>query len=64
MGPAIRGGGHVDESHSAPWERDTVTNVWSTTKTMSFLCALMPDDRGDLWGAHIVLAVTVALGES
>jgi CubicO group peptidase (beta-lactamase class C family) len=41
-------GGYVDEAHSAPWDRDTLTNVWSTTKTMTFLCALMLADRGDL----------------
>jgi len=41
-------GGYVDESRSAPWERDTITNVWSTTKTMTFLCALMLADRGEL----------------
>jgi len=41
-------GGYVDEAHSAPWERDTITNVWSTTKTMTFLCALMLADRGEL----------------
>ena len=41
-------GGFVDEAHSAPWERDTITNVWSTTKTMTFLCALMLADRGEL----------------
>jgi CubicO group peptidase (beta-lactamase class C family) len=31
-----------------PWESDTITNVWSTTKTMTFLCALMLADQGDL----------------
>jgi CubicO group peptidase (beta-lactamase class C family) len=41
-------GGYVDEAKSAPWERDTLTNVWSTTKTMTFLCALMLADRGQL----------------
>ena len=41
-------GGSVDEAGSAPWERDTITNVWSTTKTMTFLCALMLADRGEL----------------
>jgi CubicO group peptidase (beta-lactamase class C family) len=41
-------GGSVDESGSAPWERDTITNVWSTTKTMTFLCALMLADRAEL----------------
>ena len=41
-------GGFVDQAHSAPWEQDTITNVWSTTKTMTFLCALMLADRGEL----------------
>ena len=41
-------GGFVDEAHSAPWREDTLTNVWSTTKTMTFLCALMLADRGEL----------------
>lgn len=41
-------GGFIDEAHSAPWVEDTITNVWSTTKTMTFLCALMLADRGEL----------------
>src|ERR1019366_10389449 len=41
-------GGFMDEAHSAPWVEDTITNVWSTTKTMTFLCALMLADRGEL----------------
>jgi CubicO group peptidase (beta-lactamase class C family) len=41
-------GGHQDVERTVPWERDTIINVWSTTKTMSFLCALMLADRGDL----------------
>jgi len=41
-------GGFVDAEHRAPWASDTVTNVWSTTKTMTFLCALMLADRGEL----------------
>ena len=41
-------GGFVDEGHSAPWASDTLTNVWSTTKTMTFLCTLMLADRGEL----------------
>jgi CubicO group peptidase (beta-lactamase class C family) len=41
-------GGFVDEAHTAPWAEDTITNVWSTTKTMTFLCALMLADRGEL----------------
>ncbi len=41
-------GGHRDHSQSVPWEGDTIVNVWSTTKTMTFLCALMLADRGEL----------------
>jgi CubicO group peptidase (beta-lactamase class C family) len=41
-------GGFKDEAKTQPWEADTITNVWSTTKTMTFLCALMLADRGQL----------------
>lgn len=41
-------GGTVDEGGSAPWAEDTLVNVWSMTKTMTFLCALMLADRGEL----------------
>jgi CubicO group peptidase (beta-lactamase class C family) len=41
-------GGFADEGRASPWERDTITNVWSTTKTMTFLCTLMLADRGQL----------------
>jgi CubicO group peptidase (beta-lactamase class C family) len=41
-------GGFADEERTKQWERDTITNVWSTTKTMTFLCALMLADRGQL----------------
>lgn len=41
-------GGYVDEARTTPWDRDTLVNVWSTTKTMTFLVALMLADRGDL----------------
>ena len=41
-------GGHLDETRSAPWVADTIVNVWSTTKTMTFLVALMLADRGEL----------------
>ena len=39
-------GGWIDADHSAPWEENTITNVWSTTKTMAALAALMAVDRG------------------
>jgi CubicO group peptidase (beta-lactamase class C family) len=41
-------GGVADPQSGAPWKRDTITNVWSTTKTMTNLCALMLVDRGEL----------------
>ncbi|MGI9602867.1 MAG: serine hydrolase domain-containing protein, partial [Acidimicrobiales bacterium] len=36
--------GHADEA-GRPWERDTIVNVWSTTKTMAGTCMLMLADR-------------------
>ncbi|HWF00083.1 MAG TPA: serine hydrolase domain-containing protein [Caulobacteraceae bacterium] len=41
-------GGFADETRSRAWEADTIVNVWSTTKTMTALCALMLADRGQL----------------
>ncbi|HEX4822587.1 MAG TPA: serine hydrolase domain-containing protein [Acidimicrobiales bacterium] len=41
-------GGWMDEDETRPWERDTIVNVWSTTKTMTALAALMLVDRGEL----------------
>lgn len=41
-------GGYADAARTQPWGRDTITNVWSTTKTMTFLCCLMLADRGEL----------------
>ena len=37
-----------DDGAVKPWERDTLINVWSTTKTMAALSALVLADRGDL----------------
>ncbi len=41
-------GGHVDAERTMPWREDTVTNVWSCTKTVTALAALMLHDRGDI----------------
>ena len=41
-------GGWADPEKTKPWQQDTITNVWSTTKTMTFLCTLMLHDRGEL----------------
>jgi CubicO group peptidase (beta-lactamase class C family) len=39
-------GGYVDAARTTPWQADTIVCVWSTTKTMSSLCALILADRG------------------
>jgi CubicO group peptidase (beta-lactamase class C family) len=39
-------GGHTDEDRTSEWQQDTIINVWSTTKTMTALCALILADRG------------------
>jgi CubicO group peptidase (beta-lactamase class C family) len=39
-------GGWCDEEHRTPWGENTITNVWSTTKTVTNLAALMLADRG------------------
>ena len=41
-------GGHRDVARRIPWERDTIVNVWSTTKMWAALCVLMLHDRGAL----------------
>lgn len=39
-------GGWTDESRTTAWGSDTITNVWSTTKTMAALCLLILVERG------------------
>jgi CubicO group peptidase (beta-lactamase class C family) len=41
-------GGYADAARTISWERDAIVNVWSITKTMTALCALILADRGDL----------------
>jgi len=41
-------GGHLDEARTTAWERDTVVTVFSASKTMTNLCALVLADRGEL----------------
>ncbi|MDG1231356.1 MAG: serine hydrolase [Pseudomonadales bacterium] len=38
--------GHLDGDKQQPWKEDTIVNVYSSTKTVSFLCALVLADRG------------------
>ena len=41
-------GGWADEARTRPWEQNTIVNVYSTTKTMTALTALLVADRGEL----------------
>ncbi|HEY7171507.1 MAG TPA: serine hydrolase domain-containing protein [Vicinamibacterales bacterium] len=40
--------GFVDDARTRPWQRDTIVNNFSTTKTMTALAALVLADRGEL----------------
>jgi CubicO group peptidase (beta-lactamase class C family) len=41
-------GGWRDVERTEPWAEDTIVNVWSSTKTVTSLAALMLVDRGQL----------------
>lgn len=41
-------GGWADADRTTAWQRDTITNVWSSTKTMMALAALVLVERGEL----------------
>ena len=41
-------GGFCDQARVIPWSEHTITNVWSSTKTVTSLAALMLADRGEL----------------
>lgn len=41
-------GGSRDEDRATPWTEDTLTNVWSTTKTVTSLAAMVLVSRGQL----------------
>jgi CubicO group peptidase (beta-lactamase class C family) len=41
-------GGHRDPDRREPWQRDTLVNVWSTSKGPVALCAHLLADRGAL----------------
>ncbi|MFD6269205.1 serine hydrolase domain-containing protein [Nocardia asteroides] len=41
-------GGYADAGKTTPWAADTLVNVFSVTKTMTALCALLLVDRGEL----------------
>lgn len=39
-------GGYADASSSKPWEKDTITGIWSSTKILTILAAHILVDRG------------------
>jgi CubicO group peptidase (beta-lactamase class C family) len=41
------GGQHAAEDDT-PWEKDTIVNVWSSTKTMAAMSVLLLADRGEI----------------
>jgi CubicO group peptidase (beta-lactamase class C family) len=41
-------GGWADAERTRAWNEDTIVNLYSTTKTMTALCALILIDRGEL----------------
>ncbi|MFJ9418845.1 serine hydrolase domain-containing protein [Streptomyces sp. NPDC101227] len=41
-------GGHADAGRTRAWERDTLVNVYSTSKGLTALCAHLLVDRGEL----------------
>ena len=48
-------GGYADTARTRPWTADTIVNVWSSTKNITALAALMLIDRG-LIEAHTPVA--------
>src|SRR5439155_20264120 len=39
-------GGHIDAARTKAWERDTIVNVWSTTKGITATCMHRLADQG------------------
>lgn len=40
--------GHLTRDKTDPWQENTITNVWSSTKTMAAMCLLLLADRGEV----------------
>jgi CubicO group peptidase (beta-lactamase class C family) len=49
-------GGFADEARTTPWAQDTIVNVWSSTKTLTSLAALVMVDRGE-FDPHAPVAI-------
>lgn len=41
-------GGHLSSDRTEAWDENTITNVWSSTKTMAAMCLLVLADRGEV----------------
>jgi CubicO group peptidase (beta-lactamase class C family) len=41
-------GGHADGTFTRPWERNTIAQMYSSSKTVTALCALVLADHGEL----------------
>ena len=41
-------GGHLTRDKTQLWSEDTITNVWSSTKTMAAMCLLLLADKGEI----------------
>src|SRR5262245_45968324 len=41
-------GGHFDATYTRPFERDTITQTYSSTKTVTALCAMVLADQGGI----------------
>jgi CubicO group peptidase (beta-lactamase class C family) len=41
-------GGHMDESNTKPWQRDTIVNTYSTTKGITAICIATLEGRGEI----------------
>ncbi|NQY12601.1 MAG: beta-lactamase family protein [Henriciella sp.] len=41
-------GGHLSRDKTTLWTENTITNVWSSTKTMAAMCLLVLADKGEL----------------
>jgi len=39
-------GGYANQAQTRPWQKNTIVCVWSTTKVMTSICALILIDRG------------------
>lgn len=55
-------GGYADAGKTMPWTKDTIVNVWSSTKTVTALAGLMLIDRGLIEAGTLVANVWPEFG--